>query len=163
MSADKLVATRICDARTPVDDNEWYCTLDHGHDGPHEAHGIGGSLWHTWPRAEPQTWALPAEPGPEVTAVRDVDGNHWAHRSWPFHQDGSLAERGTSWVWVSTDGERCRWQTLVLRGPLTNATDASHPTAAAPAGAEPPPTGATHHAVPEGRGGADSPTSASPP
>lgn len=47
MCVDTTVSTipfNCCDA----EEDEWLCTLDKGHDGPHEAHGFHGRLMCRW-------------------------------------------------------------------------------------------------------------------
>lgn len=57
---------------------------------------------------EPRTWSLPAEPGPEVTAVRDASGECWT-----LYDDG----------WWRVAQIRRRWGSLLAEfGPLTDAT-----------------------------------------
>lgn len=72
----------------------------------------------TWPRkAEPRrTWSLPAEPGPEVTRVKDRDGTDWIRDrgAWQVPGDNGLSR----YAWFSL---------LMLAGPLTDATPTQTP------------------------------------
>lgn len=66
----------------------------------------------------PRTWALPAEPGPEVTAVRATQ---------PLYSDFTLWLRISAHDWQLTrnDGVGLTitdWRNLLLYGPLTDAT-----------------------------------------
>lgn len=60
----------------------------------------------------PRTWALPDEPGPEVTAVRDALDEIWI--------------RATDGCWRPTVDEvsfsHAEWPALLSRGPLTDVT-----------------------------------------
>ncbi len=59
--------------------------------------------------AEPRTWSLPPEPGPEVTAVRDAEGAVWR-----LHDDGA-------WHYLAA---RRAWGSLLADfGPLADATE----------------------------------------
>lgn len=60
---------------------------------------------------EPRSWQLPPEPGPEVKAVRDYQGDLWARRP-----DG--------WGWaLSAENNLWGWQALLMDyGPLTDVT-----------------------------------------
>lgn len=67
----------------------------------------------------PGTWSLPADPGPEVAALRDATGQIW-HRSADDTKPGY-------WSWLDEDGRPIRTATLWAllsagRGPLTDAT-----------------------------------------
>jgi hypothetical protein len=58
-----------------------------------------------------QTWSAPAEPGPEVTAVRDRLGVRW-------HRQGALW-----WGDIGHGYEDYRtWMQILGRGPLTDAS-----------------------------------------
>jgi hypothetical protein len=59
----------------------------------------------------PTTWEAPAEPGPEVTHVRDRFGRL-------CRRDGDLwwVDPGRGWE------DYYRWHELLWRGPLTDAT-----------------------------------------
>lgn len=68
------------------------------------------------PGGEPQRWALPPAPGPEVTAVRgnggivfERDGDGWVPRPSPF-------------VRAKQHTVRRQWAALLACGPLTDAT-----------------------------------------
>ncbi len=63
--------------------------------------------------AKPRTWSLPPEPGPEVTAVRDHDGDLW-HRD----PDGWWRLHRKTW-----SGTARQWGELLEFGPLTDATN----------------------------------------
>jgi hypothetical protein len=57
---------------------------------------------------QPRTWALPDEPGPEVTAVRTCFGTRYVRA-------------GDAWSAVKHHGV-FRWDELIRYGPLTDAT-----------------------------------------
>ena len=66
---------------------------------------LGGQAWS---EPEPRTWSLPAEPGPEVTALRDSAGDIWNR-----HNDR----------WCFTSGVTLAWVDLLFAwAPLTDAT-----------------------------------------
>jgi len=60
--------------------------------------------------SSPRTWELPPEPGPEVTAIRDCDGDVWARlgNSWEGGGHSAVA-----------------WHELLVYGPLTDCSDAT--------------------------------------
>lgn len=69
----------------------------------------------------PRTWRLPEEPGPEVTAVRDADGELWQRTAlgrWDLSP--SRTEVGRR-VRVSSPAG-VAWSDLMLYGPLTDAS-----------------------------------------
>ena len=60
---------------------------------------------------EPQTWGIPEEPGPEVTAVRDRHGDVWKRE-------------GDAWRFARRLGALSTWDGLLRHeGPLTDASD----------------------------------------
>lgn len=71
---------------------------------------------------EPRTWSLPAEPGPEVTAVRDAGGRLWQR---------GCRERDLKGAWVvrhhvtgHVELARRHWSALLVEfAPLTDATE----------------------------------------
>lgn len=62
---------------------------------------------------DPRTWSLPAEPGPEVTAVRDTTGRRW-RRGLFWHDDSGEKYPLKPMYWP---------ELLRSRGPLTDASD----------------------------------------
>lgn len=64
-----------------------------------------------------RSWDLPPEPGPEVTAVRDVDGDEWARE-----MDG--------WIMPTRDGigyYAAPWRELLQHAPLVDVTPEAKP------------------------------------
>jgi hypothetical protein len=51
-------AKSCCEAMTIIDGSNYYCTLDDGHPGKHEAAGSAGNVYHRWPQ-EPQPASEP--------------------------------------------------------------------------------------------------------
>lgn len=102
------------------------------------------------PGGETRTWTLPAEPGPEVTAVLDCDGELWVRNAvdWHMHDVTCVPDCLTT----PRHGSHSWAEVLSLFGPLA---ETSHPTAAATAGAVPVSAEAT--AAP-GSGGSDLPS-----
>jgi ribosomal protein L15E len=86
--------------------------------------------WRPMPREvkrggfEQRTWALPAEPGPEVTAVTDAEGRTWTHEQHP-QADRYSGMRILNWRHVKADGNNgwAAWSSLLNRGPLTDASE----------------------------------------
>jgi hypothetical protein len=73
-------------------DREVRCSLEQGHGGDHEEwDDTGAGVLAEWPRrrVEPRTWSLPAEPGPEVRAIRCDCHGLWRRFNWPH---------GTVWL-----------------------------------------------------------------
>lgn len=105
------VPVSVCRSVSDNGKDEWYCTLDAGHEGDHQAYGPRtGRLFHAWPNETPppRVWSLPAEPGPEVTRVRDCDGDAWNR----VHAGG----------WSLNGGYPSSWVGVLQFGPLTDAT-----------------------------------------
>jgi hypothetical protein len=107
--------------------DDWLCTMFRGHSGDHEARGARkGKVYATWPQEPPpppQVWELPAEPGPEVTRLRDKDGDEWKrHVPPPWAKSASQSE------WHS---EKRRlvvtWLGLLAYGPLVDCTPTDKP------------------------------------
>jgi hypothetical protein len=67
---------------------------------------------------QPRTWALPAEPGPEVTAVRDADGDRWVRvgDGWGM-QTGHPGPGGSTHVHV---GRARTWLEVLVFAPLVD-------------------------------------------
>jgi hypothetical protein len=57
----------------------------------------------------PRVWSLPAEPGPEVTAVRDLDGCLYMRI-------------GGKWLWDGNPNYAYRWRELLGLMPLSDAS-----------------------------------------
>lgn len=69
----------------------------------------------TDPTPPPRTWALPADPGPDVRAVRDAHGRVWRRcilDDWCL-VDADRAHTHTHWAWS---------RLVAWCGPLTDAT-----------------------------------------
>lgn len=64
----------------------------------------------------PHRWALPDEPGPEVTAVRDQDGCLWrrVHNGWQMERGPGRLQPIERW-----------WKLVSNHGPVTDATPAA--------------------------------------
>lgn len=60
----------------------------------------------------PRTWELPPEPGPEVTRLRDGDGDFWT-------RIGS--------AWEGGGHSAVAWHELLVFGPLVDATEETTP------------------------------------
>lgn len=128
-----LTGPATCGAELlPGDPESVVCDLTAGHEGPwHDGPAEdedGNPNRCCWPvdgflsetQALPRTWSVPAEPGPEVTAVRDREGTVWNRQPWPYLPNG--AKGSGAFVWANTR-ERMRWRMLVHdHGPLTDAT-----------------------------------------
>ncbi len=76
-----------------------------------DADGAVVAEWLRRPR-EPRTWSLPAEPGPEVKAVRDCDGQVWRRDPGVWF----IGKRGAG-------GTALPWGDLLRFGPLTEEPD----------------------------------------
>jgi hypothetical protein len=58
----------------------------------------------------PTAWALPPEPGPEVTELWDKGGEHWERSDDEDTPDGWVRDRGEG-VW--------EWAEMLMHGPLS--------------------------------------------
>jgi hypothetical protein len=72
----------------------------------------------------PQTWQIPAQPGPEVTHVRDNAGRIWRQPALGYHNPDQWAG-----YWRTSDNQLAKaWLELLTGfGPLTDVTDSHHP------------------------------------
>jgi hypothetical protein len=89
-------------------------------DDPDDEDSDYGRGWQDGYRARqatpdgPRRWQLPAEPGPEVTAVRDARGDLWNRQ----RRGGWRLDRPMGALWS--------WATLIRQeGPLTDVTPAA--------------------------------------
>ncbi len=98
-AAEGATAGRVCRSNYYADTDlrqypgyrEVRCSLLAPHGGDHEEReDVTGELVASWPqrKPEPRTWSLPAEPGPEVKAVRTSGGRVYRH-----------VQRGPIWRW----------------------------------------------------------------
>jgi len=68
----------------------------------------------------PREWALPYEPGPEVTAVRSARGETWKREP-----RRPVIDKADGWRLARPMGARWSWETLLRQeGPLSDATPA---------------------------------------